>query len=85
MDERAVERVLAVKRRVEDELLKIPGVHGVSVAPRRVGGRETGELAIRVHVAAKTPPDRVPAGELIPPEINGVATDVVQDEPLRPF
>ncbi|MFL5542861.1 MAG: hypothetical protein ACJ8J0_28025 [Longimicrobiaceae bacterium] len=85
MDEQALQRVLAVKRRVEDELLRIPGVHGVSVGPRQGVGGEPGELAIRVHVRARRPAAELPPEQVIPPRIDGIATDVVEDEPMQPF
>src|SRR5206468_3406850 len=41
------------KRRIEHELLSRPGVTGVDIGVKEVGGRPTGELAIRVLVDKK--------------------------------
>lgn len=70
-----LERVTRVKSQVEDELLRIPGVTGVDVGPKIVGGRETDTLAIRVYVQRKAD---VPAEQMIPKEIHGVPTDVIE-------
>ena len=69
-------RVRAVKERVEDDLLAIPGVTGVDIDEKVTGGTPTGVGCIVVFVSDKRPPEEVPAGQLIPAEIDGVPTDV---------
>ncbi len=73
-----VSQVVAVKESVEAELLKRPGVTGVDVGYKEVKGKPTGELAIRVLVADKKPANKVPEDQKIPPEVNGIKTDVIQ-------
>ena len=73
MSEEHVDHALAVKRRVEEDLLGLPGVHAVSLGHKN----GSGELAIIVHVVRKQPLDALPAAERIPREIDGVKTDVV--------
>ncbi len=80
MNENDYARAMEVKRRVEDDLLRLPGVHGVSVEPKRTGGRETGRAAIVVFVTRKRSGAELPAPERIPSEIDGVPTDVVESE-----
>jgi hypothetical protein len=70
-----LETVRSVKARAEDQLMRMPGVTGVGVAYKYVGGRRTDELSIRVHVERKRD---VPLAEAIPPEIEDVKTDVVE-------
>ena len=67
-----------VKEAREEELLHIPGVTGVDIGRKFVGGDKTDELAIRVYVAEKKPLDDIPEGEQIPKSIEGIKTDVVQ-------
>jgi hypothetical protein len=55
----------------------------VALGGKEVGGRNTGELVIRVHVAAKLPEGEVPPEELIPAEIEGVRTDVIVNGGMR--
>jgi hypothetical protein len=71
-----VQRIRQLKRQVQSDFLKRPGVTGVDVGPKIVGGRRTEELSIRVFVAEKK--KRVPTDEKIPDEIEGVKTDVIQ-------
>jgi hypothetical protein len=65
-----------VKDRVEAEILRRPGVIGVDVGFRYVGGRRTDEIAIRVFVTRKL--DDVPNHERIPDQIDGIRTDVIE-------
>ncbi|MDQ7802335.1 hypothetical protein Q5425_01235 [Amycolatopsis sp. A133] len=71
-----VDELVAIKQRVERELLDRPGVTGVDVGYKEVGGERTDQVAIRVHVARKT--DDVPHEERIPEQIEGAVTDVVE-------
>ncbi len=64
-----------VKDSVAPDLLKRPGVNGVGIGNKRVGGEDTGELAIVVFVSDKRD---VPPDEAIPTEIGGAPTDVVE-------
>lgn len=69
------ETARSVKRQVEAQLLRLPGVTGVAVGPKYVGGRRTNQISIRVYVARKR---QVPTEQMIPPSIDGVPTDVIQ-------
>jgi hypothetical protein len=60
----------------EAELRAIPGVAHVSVGLKEKDGHVTDQLCIRVYVVAKKDRRALPAGELIPDEIHGIATDV---------
>lgn len=70
------QEIIALKRSVEARYLDLPGVTAVDVGYKYVAGERTDEVAIRVHVARKS--DRVPAGERVPEEIEGVVTDVLE-------
>jgi hypothetical protein len=77
-EQSALDRAIEAKRNHEDELFKIPGVHGVSVEPKTVKGTRTTEFAIVVHVERKKPADALAPGELIPQTLDGVSTDVIE-------
>lgn len=64
-----------VKETVEDELLQRPGVVGVDIGYKEVGGRRTDELAIRVDVEKKWD---VPQEQRIPSMLQDIKTDVIQ-------
>ncbi|MBB5806371.1 hypothetical protein F4560_006139 [Saccharothrix ecbatanensis] len=72
-DERAAIR--PIKKLVEDDFLSRPGVVGVDLGEKTVGGRATGVPAIVVFVRRKGPA----AQFAIPPDVLGVPTDVVED------
>jgi hypothetical protein len=72
----SVDEIIAIKDRIEAQFLGAPGVTGVDVGYKEVGGQRTGQIAIRVHVAAKT--DAIPDDQRVPGEIEGVVTDVLE-------
>ena len=67
--------VRAVKESIEDELLEMPGVVGVDIGYKEVGGQTTDELAIRVLVEVKRD---VSPRERIPRMFENITTDVIQ-------
>ncbi len=69
------ERIREIKTRAESDLLKIPGVTGIDIGYKKVGGRNTAILAIRVYVEKK---GDVAENQSIPSEIEGVPTDVIE-------
>ena len=79
------DRIRAIKEKAEKLLFQIPGVHGVGVGHKSTGGEYTDELSIKVYVTRKKPLSETPPAELIPPEIDGVKTDVVESNPPKPL
>jgi hypothetical protein len=68
-------RILPIKQAVEQKLIALPGVTGVDVGLKRVGGEDTSVHAILVFVAHKgvfEPQHRIPE------RIEGVPTDVIE-------
>ncbi len=59
------------------ELLALPGVAAVEVAPRIVGGVPGNVPSIRVHVYRKRARDNLSPNEILPERIDGVPVDVV--------
>ena len=70
-----LEAVRSIKASAEEQLMTLPGVTGVSVGYKYVGGRRTQQVSIRVYVTRKRD---VPTSERIPSSIEGVPTDVVE-------
>jgi hypothetical protein len=77
-DAEAVSQAIDVKQRVRDQLVSMPGVHGVGVGSKFVSGARTDELAITVFVHKKLPLNALSAEQVIPAEIEGIRTDVVE-------
>jgi hypothetical protein len=73
-----LQRIHGVKAQVQSYLLSIPGVHAVGVGTKQVGGKRTDEPAIRVFLTEKRPASEVLPTHLVPAEIEGIKTDVVQ-------
>ncbi|MER5546500.1 hypothetical protein ACWDBP_34960 [Streptomyces sp. NPDC001233] len=72
----STEELIAIKEQVEQQFLDQPGVTGVDVGYKWVGGQRTDQLAVRIHVERKT--DDIPPEQRVPPEINGALTDVLE-------
>ena len=79
-EHRARAEVRPVKERVEDDLLKLPGVTGVDIRRKVTKGKETDRVAIVVSVSKKKPKGSLGKEEMIPAEIDGIPTDVVEEE-----
>jgi hypothetical protein len=75
------QRIRAVKDGAEKTLFHIPGVIGVGIGHKHANGKYTKELSIKVYVLKKKPLAEVGPSEVIPSEIDGVITDVVETGP----
>lgn len=72
------ERVRDIKSAAQWRLFDIPGVHAVGIGEKYVDGKPSGESSILVLVVAKKPLDQLKPEEVIPSEIDGLKTDVIQ-------
>ncbi len=72
------DRVVAVKEAARERLLSLPGVHAVGVGPKIVANKRTGIPAIIVLVVEKRKRSELASDEIIPTEIDGVKTDIVE-------
>ncbi len=64
--DRDVRRAREAKALYGDELLSIPGVHGVGIGYKRKGNRRTKEIALVVHVQRKRPLDAIDVAQRVP-------------------
>lgn len=72
------EQVRQAKTFHKAALLNRPNVVGVGVGYKTTGKRETDELCVIVMVQQKLPPAGLPLEAIIPQEVAGVRTDVIQ-------
>jgi hypothetical protein len=79
-DQPHIAAIRAVKSTVEDDLLNRPEVTAVDIGEKVTKGKPTGRRAIVIYVKKKEPLSRLAAADVIPKEINGIPTDVVEDE-----
>ena len=70
--------VARVKDTHESSLRQMANVVGVGVGFKVKGGVRTSQEAVIVFVRKKQPLALIPAGAIIPQDLNGVATDVVE-------
>jgi hypothetical protein len=75
-DQSIYERIRAVKKAYEKELMDKANVVGVGIGLRRQGGMRTDEVALVVMVRQKVPLDQLSPDDVIPGEIEGVIVDV---------
>jgi hypothetical protein len=78
--ERARAEIRPIKRRVEHELLARPEITAVDIAHKRKKGKKTDQMSIVISVKKKKAKGSLKSGELIPAEIDGIPTDVIEDE-----
>lgn len=71
-----------IKRAVEDQLLDLPGVVAVDIGEKITANRRTGRQVIVVAVAHKKRTELLVDGAEIPPDILGIPTDVIEEEPV---
>jgi hypothetical protein len=72
----ATRALIQAKESVEHDFLKQPNVTGVAVGYKYVRGKRTDQVSVQVFVKEKK--KVVPKAEMVPPEINGVPTDVIE-------
>jgi hypothetical protein len=73
-----IEGILKIKRGAEAQLHSLPGIHAVGVGKKVVSGVRTDEMAIAVFVVNKKPLSELATDEIIPVEIAGIKTDVIE-------
>lgn len=61
------------------QVLSVPNVRRVEVAPKQIAGTITNRLALRITVAKKLSLAEIPKDQMIPSSIFGMPTDVVED------
>lgn len=76
-------KVADVKKKHEKKLLKKANVVGVMTGYKTRGGKKTGELSIVCMVEEKVSKKELKRRDLVPAEIEGVVTDVIQVGRIR--
>lgn len=84
-DAEAVSRAIEVKDRVHDRLAALPGIQGVGVGCKFVAGKRTDELALTIYVDRKLPVKELAPDQILPAEIEGIKTDVIETQPAECF
>ena len=67
-----------IKEKYEKELMKKDGVVGCSIGYKYTGGKKTDKLCIVCYVKKKKKEEDLKSEDIIPREIEGIPTDVVE-------
>lgn len=76
--EKEHEAFLKVFDEASEELKKYPGVISVEIGIKEKGNELTDELSFRVYVQKKKPDEQLTPSQIIPKEIKGFKTDVIE-------
>ena len=77
--------IMAVQAQTENELLGLDGVVGVATSLKVSKGKPTSTWCLAVYVVDKQPKTKLPKSDLIPAQIQGVPTDVVEVGEIKPL
>ncbi|MBN2502966.1 MAG: hypothetical protein JXB38_19460 [Anaerolineales bacterium] len=75
-DPEEYQKIVTVKDRYKDQLLKKANVVGVGVGRRKVTGELTNRLVLVVMVEKKVPVAQLDPQDVLPKELEGVSVDV---------
>lgn len=70
------DKIREVKEKHTSELLRKTNVTGVAIGYKEKGGQKTEIPSLVIMVRKKVPLSQLAAGDVVPPEIDGVVTDV---------
>lgn len=77
------ERIRAAKKNAQGRLLAVPGVHAVGIGVKIIAGKRTNEPCITILLVKKKPVSEIPSNQIIPDEIDGIKTDVIEADVPR--
>ncbi len=78
-----IEHIQQVKNQYQQRLLQLPNVVGVGIGYKETDGHFTDQLALIVNVSTKLPLAQLPPADVVPPQIEGVLTDVQETGPFK--
>jgi hypothetical protein len=76
-------RVAALLPQAKEQLMRYPGVRDVAVGVKEKSDRTTEVIGFRVYVDKKRAPDEMPDDAIIPKEVLGVPTDVIEEPVIQ--
>ncbi|GFO97052.1 hypothetical protein ig2599ANME_1250 [groundwater metagenome] len=78
-----LEEARRIKNKYESSLLKKKGVVGCATGYKIVGGRKSDEPAVICYVVKKKPKSELREEDVVPENLEGVPTDVVESGAIR--
>jgi hypothetical protein len=76
-------RAKKIREKYERVLMRKKGVVGCAVGYKHIAGKKTDQICIVCYVIKKIPEDELSEGDLIPPMIEGIPTDVIESGGMR--
>lgn len=73
-----LEQIRQIKQQHENELFAKQNVIGVGIGFKQVAGEKTDEISIVADVIRKVPESELAEQDIIPKEVDGVKTDVIE-------
>jgi hypothetical protein len=80
-----MEQLKQVKAQHQTHLLTLANVVGVGIGFKQIDGQFSDQLALIVNVRQKLPPTELAPADIVPPEIDGIPTDVQETGQLTPL
>ena len=80
-----MEEARRMKEKYEFVLLKKKGVVGCATGYKIVGGKKSDEPAVICYVVKKKPKKELKKQDIVPENLEGVSTDVVESGAIRAF
>ncbi|MGH2545602.1 MAG: hypothetical protein ACRDHJ_01855 [Actinomycetota bacterium] len=78
-------QVVEIQEKYEGELLAHENVIGVAAGIQMTKGKPTGKRSLTVFVETKKPKAQLSKEDVVPGELDGIPTDVVETGPIRPL
>ncbi len=78
-----MEKYFRVLKKTRERLLQLPNVTGVGVGLKQVSGETTNRPALIIFVKEKVPSGSLVRSELVPAQIDGLPTDVIEIGEVR--
>jgi hypothetical protein len=79
----SIDEIQQVKANHQQQLLELANVVGVGIGYKETGAQFTKHLALIVNVSQKLPLTALDPADVVPPQIDGVLTDVQETGPIR--
>jgi len=73
-----IEEIKKIKEKYEQELMRKDGVTGCSIGYKKIDGKKTDKLSIVCYVKKRKKEEELKRKDIIPREIEGIPTDVVE-------
>ncbi len=80
-----MEQIRQVKLQQQAHLLSLANVVGLGIGFKQTSGQFTDQLALIVNVRQKLPLASLAPADVVPPEIDGIVTDVQEVGQLTPI